>query len=294
MARMSKKSTTGGSTGGMRASSTWILGTALFCGMTTFIVSDRFYHSLEISQLLVVSIDTMNVGVTPMIKEPSRPPLPPPLPPLLQEEGPKVQVTATKSSVEKTPVTLPKNEKSPRETTSPPMQQKRRRTQKELNVAASKETLAPLTDLGQITTGPKQRLTVPQQPMSPLDINIRAMVVRSLENDSHDNNNSDRDDAGHKVYFLNETQVSQKDSFSASWIMTKQDFLDMPLHPVQQCEDAAFKAWNWRRHKLRMTMDYLDFRYVLFFGLVSNVEKGVVLDSPIQDSLRSNSFSYTY
>lgn len=65
-------------------------------------------------------------------------------------------------------------------------------------------------------------------------------------------------DTSTTVHFLNETQVTQHDSFSASWLMGKQDFLDMNLDPINMCEDAAFKAWNNRRNKLRMTLDYFD------------------------------------
>jgi hypothetical protein len=61
-----------------------------------------------------------------------------------------------------------------------------------------------------------------------------------------------------KVYFLNETQVTQHDSFSASWLQSKSDFFGMNMSHILICEDAAFKGWNNRRHKLRMTLDYMD------------------------------------
>ena len=51
------------------------------------------------------------------------------------------------------------------------------------------------------------------------------------------------DQQGRTVYFVNISQVSKKDSFSASWLQSKNDFLGMDLSIVQICEDAAFKAW---------------------------------------------------
>jgi len=79
-------------------------------------------------------------------------------------------------------------------------------------------------------------------------------VIRSLGDSSSSHDNKDP-----IVYFLNQTQVTHKDSFSASWLQSKQDFLDMDMKAVKICEDAAFKAWNTRKDKLRMTMDYLNF-----------------------------------
>ena len=60
------------------------------------------------------------------------------------------------------------------------------------------------------------------------------------------------------VYYMNHTQVSLQDTFSASWFQRREEFLDMPLDRVMICEDAAWKAWEDRPEKLRMTLDYMD------------------------------------
>ena len=68
------------------------------------------------------------------------------------------------------------------------------------------------------------------------------------------NNNATRE-----VYFLNNTQLSMKDGFSASWLQTRADFMDMQFERIQICEDAAFRAYDKsRRPKMRMTLDWLD------------------------------------
>ncbi|CAB9518879.1 expressed unknown protein [Seminavis robusta] len=61
------------------------------------------------------------------------------------------------------------------------------------------------------------------------------------------------------VYFMKNGQVNEKDAFSASWIQRTEDFLVMDLRRINICEDAAFKAFKYRRHRLRMTLDWLDF-----------------------------------
>ena len=60
------------------------------------------------------------------------------------------------------------------------------------------------------------------------------------------------------VFFLNFTQLALQDTFSASWFQRKKEFMEMDLEKVAICEDAAFKAWDSRRGKLRMTYDYMD------------------------------------
>jgi hypothetical protein len=254
MTRMSRKTPVGGSNS-MRTSSIWLLWTALVCGMATFIVSDRFYHSLEVSQLLVVSIDTVNVGMPqPMVNE-----------------LPRHQLTSQKSLVvEAITAAIPEHEDPQKEADSPEQQ---------LQQLAQEEASKPMLQ-HESTTGPKQQWTEPES--SPRDTKLRSTVTRVLESDSQDAGG-----AVHTVYFLNETQVTQQDSFSASWIMTKKDFLEMPLEPVKTFEDAAFKAWNWRRHKLRMTMDYLDFRYVCYKGSFSTFE---IVVSKCTPNLLINSF----
>lgn len=72
-----------------------------------------------------------------------------------------------------------------------------------------------------------------------------------------------------KVYFMPYGQVDDKDAFSASWIQKTEDFMDMNLQRIAFCEDAATQAslnrggTQKRGVKLRMTLDWLDFRYVL-------------------------------
>jgi hypothetical protein len=239
MAQMSRKTPTGGSNnGGIRTSFTWLLWTVLLCGITTFIVSDRFSHPLEVSQLLLASIDNLNnagMSSQPMILvEPSRQP----------------PTTSRKSllAVEPMTTTTPELEKRPKEPDSPEQPQPQQLEQQD----ASK----PMQH-HDITNGPKQLTALEALPG---DTKLRLAVTRTLDGAS---SHGDTGDASHhKVYFLNQTQVNIKDSFSASWIMTKQDFFDHPLDKIKTCEDAAFKAWYYRFHKLRMTMDYLDFRYV--------------------------------
>jgi len=95
------------------------------------------------------------------------------------------------------------------------------------------------------------------------------VVSRSLEQNKEvqqpeeestieDDNTASHNNYQHKVHFLNPEDVTQQDSFSASWLQSKQDFMEMDLDAVGICEDAAFKAWNTRRDKLRMSLDYLD------------------------------------
>lgn len=68
-----------------------------------------------------------------------------------------------------------------------------------------------------------------------------------------------RNTDSNKVHFLNETHLTILDSFSASWLQSKTDFLGMDLDSIRGCEDAAFKAWRTRMHKLRQPVDLLDF-----------------------------------
>ncbi|CAB9503595.1 expressed unknown protein [Seminavis robusta] len=61
------------------------------------------------------------------------------------------------------------------------------------------------------------------------------------------------------IHFMNISQVSMQDSFSASWFQRKQEFMDMPLDKIMICEDAAWEAWKSFPERLRMTVDVLDF-----------------------------------
>ena len=64
-----------------------------------------------------------------------------------------------------------------------------------------------------------------------------------------------------KVYFMTDQQVNQKDAFSASWLQKTEEFLTMDLESIGICEDAAFRAYRGAKaRKLRMTLDWLDFR----------------------------------
>lgn len=61
-----------------------------------------------------------------------------------------------------------------------------------------------------------------------------------------------------KVHFLGRSQLTRRDTFSASWLQSTQDFMRMNLTRITFCEAAAFAAFARRTHKLRMTLDYLD------------------------------------
>ena len=74
------------------------------------------------------------------------------------------------------------------------------------------------------------------------------------------------------VHFLSHEQLAHNDAFSASWIQQKSDFMTMALDKIDTCEDAAFVAFEYaneekspdvvnREPLLRMTADFLDFRY---------------------------------
>lgn len=64
----------------------------------------------------------------------------------------------------------------------------------------------------------------------------------------------------YEMYFLNHTQLSLNDGFSATWLQTKESFLAMPFDTIHTCEDAAFRAFDKERNsKMLMTLDYLDF-----------------------------------
>ena len=66
------------------------------------------------------------------------------------------------------------------------------------------------------------------------------------------------------VNFIDQTQVAKEDAVaSASWLQTTNDFLAMDAKGMDTVEDASHFAFQEKRqHKLRMTMDWLDFRYV--------------------------------
>lgn len=62
------------------------------------------------------------------------------------------------------------------------------------------------------------------------------------------------------IHFLNSSQLSNHDGFSASWLQRLDTFLMMDLSNVHICEDAAFSTYSHNRlHMLRMTQDWLDF-----------------------------------
>ncbi|CAB9531368.1 expressed unknown protein [Seminavis robusta] len=264
MTRFSRKDG-GNPTNGLRY--VWLIMTGLLCGLTTFIVYDRLHHSYEVSQsLMVVSIETMNVVTPPQEHHMQH------LQTLQQEQLEKQREVQQEREVmeehdtaaEVAPELKPKKKKKKKQT-------KKKQERQEVVLKNAQSTTPPATaqstdmiitqqqrqeeqdqhrDL--VTTGPKQ---IQPPKLSPEDQKLKAAVVRHLE--ESEVSSSDHPHA-HTVYFLNQTQVTQKDSFSASWIMAKKDFLDMNLDPVKMCEDAAFKAWNTRRHKLRMPLDYFD------------------------------------
>jgi hypothetical protein len=64
----------------------------------------------------------------------------------------------------------------------------------------------------------------------------------------------------HEVFFLNETHLSHHDGFSASWLQSRSDFVNMPFDEIYTCESAAFRAYDGRRtSKMRMTNDWMQF-----------------------------------
>lgn len=75
-----------------------------------------------------------------------------------------------------------------------------------------------------------------------------------------------------RVHFLSHEQLAHNDAFSASWMQRRADFMTIDLHKIDTCEDAAFVAFEYaqqnlphtinREPLLRMTADWLDFRYV--------------------------------
>jgi len=70
----------------------------------------------------------------------------------------------------------------------------------------------------------------------------------------------------HTVTFVNPQGILHSDMFSASWLQSRTDFMDMNVSQIGIVEDAAFHAWitpgsktNPRLQRLKMTTDYLDF-----------------------------------
>lgn len=65
---------------------------------------------------------------------------------------------------------------------------------------------------------------------------------------------------GEEVYFLNRTQLSKHDGFSATWLTTKEDFLTLPFDLMHSCEMTSFRAFDMsREEKMRMTLDWTQF-----------------------------------
>jgi hypothetical protein len=65
-----------------------------------------------------------------------------------------------------------------------------------------------------------------------------------------------------RIALIEHEQLSEQDGFSASWLQTRENFLSMDIDGIGICEDAAFFAYSYRRHRekhWRMTMDWLDF-----------------------------------
>ena len=64
-----------------------------------------------------------------------------------------------------------------------------------------------------------------------------------------------------RIDFLNMTQVSNLDAYSASWLQPLDQFLTMKLENMKFLEDASFFAFERTKRKrlLRMTPDWLDF-----------------------------------
>lgn len=68
------------------------------------------------------------------------------------------------------------------------------------------------------------------------------------------------EDYEYEVSFLDSSQLSNKDGFSASWLQRRDTFLMMDLDTVAICEDAVFRTYTQNRRPLmRMTVDWLDF-----------------------------------
>ena len=91
--------------------------------------------------------------------------------------------------------------------------------------------------------------------------------------------------SANELYFVPPKDISTQDTFSASWLQSKKEFLTFDLAQVGMCEDAAFKLWNegsGRRHKLRMTLDYFDFsveHLSLWFKRLNFATEPIVYDS---------------
>ena len=92
--------------------------------------------------------------------------------------------------------------------------------------------------------------------------------------DAGDSNNVGRksEETPRRVHFLSHEQLAHNDAFSASWMQRRADFMTMDLLKIDTCEDAAFVAFEYAKENLpqtinrepllRMTADWLDFRYV--------------------------------
>ncbi|CAB9518882.1 expressed unknown protein [Seminavis robusta] len=109
--------------------------------------------------------------------------------------------------------------------------------------------------------------------------NIRSVQIEIVRSSSIDLNSSRSDDLRQsrdkemiqrhdevteehqrEVYFLNRTHLSISDGFSASWLQTRSTFTKMPFHLIHICEDAAIRSYDKRRrHRMRMTLDWMDF-----------------------------------
>ena len=66
-------------------------------------------------------------------------------------------------------------------------------------------------------------------------------------------------DSYRQVYFIDKSQLSMVDMYSATWIQPISTFLDMDVQRIKTVEDGCFQAIGPKLDKVRMTLDWLDF-----------------------------------